>query len=125
MRILPLLLFDADCGFCTRCAAMARRHLHGLDVVSIQSSDLDALGVDPDRAVAEMPLVRTGGAVVYGHLAWAEALRHGRWPLPWLGAALESRVLQPPAAAAYSWVARNRTRLPGGTASCALPDPPR
>lgn len=123
MPTLPLLLFDADCGFCTRCAEVVRRRLPAVEVVSIQSSDLDALGVDRARALAEMPLLRTDGAVVYGHLAWAEALRHGRWPLPWLGAALESRALRPLAAAAYFWIARNRARLPGGGASCALSDP--
>ncbi len=120
MPARPLLLFDADCGFCTRSAEIARR-LPGLAVASIQSSDLAALGVDPLRALTEMPLVRADGAVVYGHTAWAEALRCGGRPLPWLGSMLGSRLLQRPAAAVYGWVARNRHRLPGGTSRCALP----
>ncbi|GAB3488067.1 hypothetical protein GCM10027440_34280 [Nocardiopsis coralliicola] len=41
-----------------------------------------------------------------------------------LGALLRTRPLRPAGAAAYRWVARNRHRMPGGTAACAVTAPP-
>lgn len=120
----PLALYDADCGFCTRCAGILARRVPTIALASIQGSDLAALGVDAGRALVEMPLVRPDGSVAYGHEAWAEILRAAGGPLAWLGRALGSRALRRPAAALYGWVARNRRRLPGGSASCALPTQP-
>ncbi|HHU38287.1 MAG TPA: DUF393 domain-containing protein [Propionibacterium sp.] len=112
------LLYDADCGFCSRSASwLARRGVPG--VRSLQSADLAALGVDADRAVREIPAVLDSGHVVYGARAIGEALRFGpawlrvagwliRGPLAW------------PAALVYRVVARYRHHLPGGTGACRL-----
>ena len=112
------LLYDADCGFCTRSASwLARRGVPG--VRPMQSVDLDALGVDAVRATREIPAVLASGEVVYGARAIGEALRQGPW---WLRAAgwLIRRPLAWPAALAYRLVARYRHRLPGGTGECRL-----
>ncbi len=53
-----LLLYDAECGFCTRAAHWVRRQLPvDVDVLALQSVDLAALGVDPGRAEREIPFV--------------------------------------------------------------------
>ncbi len=113
------LLYDADCGFCTRSASwLSWVGVPG--VRSLQSVDLPALGVDAARAAREIPAVLASGQVVYGARAIGEALRFGpvwlrgagwlvRGPLAWL------------AALVYRVVARYRHRLPGGTGECRLP----
>ena len=120
-RDRPLALYDADCGFCTRWIGVVARRIPGVRVAALQASDLAALGVDADRAAQEMPLVRADGSVGYGHAAWADILRAAPPPVSLLGALLGSRALRRPAAWLYSLVARTRGRLPGGSATCALP----
>jgi predicted DCC family thiol-disulfide oxidoreductase YuxK len=114
------MLNDADCGFCMRTARLLPRLGVDVDSSTVQAADLEALGVDPDRAVVEMPYVRPDGRVDYGHLAFASILRTG--PLPWrlVGRLIGSRLVDPVARRAYAWVAANRHRLPGGTAACEL-----
>lgn len=116
------MLADADCGFCMRTARQVPRLGVRVDIGTIQQADLVALGVDPVRALTEMPYVHPDGEVVYGHRAWAAVLRTG--PLPWrvVGRLMTSRVLDPLATRAYHWVASNRARLPGGTPACSLED---
>lgn len=119
-----LMLYDADCGFCMRAAALVPRLRADVARASIQETDLAAVGVDPERAAQEMPFVRPDGEVVYGHQAWAMVLRATPWPLRLLGAALGSRAVAPAAARVYAWVARHRSRLPGGTPACELDESP-
>lgn len=117
----PLMLHDADCGFCTRLAA--RVPLLGVDVddVALADADLAALGIDAERAQLEMPFVAADGTVAYGHRAWAGILATGPLPARALGRLLVAPGLEWCAARGYRWVSENRHRLPGGTASCALP----
>lgn len=114
-----LLLYDADCGFCSRVAGWVPRLRLDVEVRSLQETGLAELGVDPDRARVEMPFV-DDGVVSYGHRAWAAALVRGSLPVRLLGRALGSRWLSRPGGATYRWVARHRHRLPGGTPQCAL-----
>ena len=117
----PLVLHDADCGFCTRAAGWIPRIGSKVDVSSLQAEDLVSLGVDAERSVREMPVVLPDGSVVWGHLAWAEILKAGPLPVRLAGLVLGSRLLSRPAAAVYGWVAGNRHKMPGGSAECALP----
>jgi predicted DCC family thiol-disulfide oxidoreductase YuxK len=119
-----LLLYDADCGFCTRTARLVPRLGVTADIAAIQETDLAAYAVDAERAVTEMPFVDASGRVTYGHQAWAAALRTGPLPVRLLGRALGARIVAPLAARAYAWIAANRQRLPGGTPACALDDRP-
>lgn len=118
----PLMLYDADCGFCARTARLVPLLRLEVEIASIQETDLAAHGVDADRAVREMPFVGADGRVSYGHRAWADVLRCGSAPLRLLGVLLGSRVLSPVAGRVYTWVAEHRSSLPGGTPSCALDD---
>lgn len=121
LPLLPVMLHDADCGFCSRCARLVPRLGCRIPVSSLQSEDLLALGVDPERAIVEMPVVLSTGRVAWGHQAWAEILLTGPLPLRVIGRVLGARVMRRPAAAVYRWVAENRHRMPGGSAACALP----
>ncbi|SDE38642.1 Predicted thiol-disulfide oxidoreductase YuxK, DCC family [Auraticoccus monumenti] len=114
------MLNDADCGFCTRTAALVPRLGVDIDRSTVQSADLAALGVDEDRAMVEMPYVHPDGRVEYGHRAFAAILRTG--PLPWrlVGRLMTTRPVDALARRAYHWVAANRSRLPGGTVACSI-----
>jgi predicted DCC family thiol-disulfide oxidoreductase YuxK len=118
----PTLVFDGDCGFCTRSADFARRLLpDACRVASWQTTDLDSIGVTSARAQREVLWISDSGAVVGGARAVAAALRAagGLWAL--LGLLLLVPPLSWLAQAVYRVVAANRMRLPGGTATCALP----
>ncbi len=111
----PALVFDGDCGFCTRSAAVARRLLPaGCAVVPWQGADLAAVGTTAARAQREVLWVPRTGEVVGGARAVAAALRAAG-----SGWAVLGRLLQVPpvgllADVVYRVVAANRMRLPGG-----------
>ena len=51
----PALVFDGDCGFCTRSAAVARRVLPAdCAVVPWQGADLASVGTTAERAQQEV-----------------------------------------------------------------------
>lgn len=114
------LLYDADCGFCTRSARFLARLGLAAEIRPLQSVDLPAAGVSPERAQAEIPFVADDASVAYGHAAIAGALQTGAWPWRVAGRVLDSAALQRPAAAAYHWVAAHRHQLPGSTAACKI-----
>lgn len=115
------MLYDADCGFCTR--SSAKVHLLGVDVTraSIQETDLAPLGIAESRALMEMPYVHRDGRVEYGHRAWSAILKTGPLPVRGLGRLMRTRAVDPVAARVYRWVSAHRDRLPGGTSQC-LPE---
>ena len=117
---MATLLYDADCGFCTRSARLAARLPLRTEVRPLQSTDLVEAHVSPERAQAEIPFVAADGAVAYGHAAVAGALRTGPLPFRLIGRALVSRPVDPVAKATYRWIAGHRHQLPGGTAACAV-----
>ncbi|MGO1583113.1 MAG: thiol-disulfide oxidoreductase DCC family protein [Actinomycetaceae bacterium] len=115
------LLYDGDCGICTSLAMWLGRRDMGCGITPITPERLARLGVDADRATREIPFALPSGEVRYGARAIAAALRTGPAWLRAAGAVLDVRPLRPVAAWAYGVVARNRGRLPGRTAACALP----
>jgi predicted DCC family thiol-disulfide oxidoreductase YuxK len=120
--VTGLLLYDADCGFCTRVAALAPKMHLATDVRPQQSVDLAAVGVSPERAPLEVPFVAADGSVVYGHEAIAGALRTGPLPARWLGALMIWQPVSHLAREIYRLVARYRHRLPGSTSACRIPE---
>lgn len=116
----PILLYDADCGFCSLVASKLWLLQLDTDVVAMQRTDLVSLGVDDERARRDMPFVASDGRVEYGHRAWAAALCTGNRALRAAGAVLRSPVISPVARGLYAWVSTHRHLLPGGTAACTL-----
>lgn len=115
------LLYDADCGFCTRAARLGAHVLRDVAVRPLQEADLAAAGVDPGRAQGEIPYVGPDGRVSYGSDAIGRALLDGGPRTALLGRVLLAPFLRPIAARLYRFVARHRHRLPGGSATCELP----
>ncbi|GAA4467765.1 hypothetical protein GCM10023170_080640 [Phytohabitans houttuyneae] len=119
----PTFVYDGDCAFCTSCAKFAQRRVPSpARIVPWQFSDLDALGLTAAQCEEAVQWVdpRTG-VTAAGPDAIALLLGSSR---PWwrfAGAALRVRPVRALAWPAYRWVARNRHRMPGGTAACAVP----
>ena len=143
----PTFLYDGDCAFCSSCARFIERRIPTrARIVPWQFADLAGLGVTREQAEAAVlwidgpsqvpaaPLPRggqvspepaSGGRVAAGPAAIAALLRDAGsyWRLA--GALLGLRPVLAAAWPVYHWVARNRHRMPGGTAACSLPQAER
>ena len=117
----PLLIYDGDCGFCTRSVRVATRLPVRMRVRPWQEVDLAALGISAERARREVLWVAAHGQVSGGAAAVADLLRSCRAPWPLLGRLLSAPLVRGLAERAYRWVADNRYRLPGATPACQLP----
>ena len=116
----PLLVFDGDCGFCTRSARWMQRKLpDGVRVEPWQALDLDELGLTVDNVTgAACWLSSDRLQPARGHEAIGRALvaAGGFW-----GAMGELIVRRPGswlARPVYAVIARNRHRMPGGAPAC-------
>lgn len=118
----PLFLYDGDCAFCTSCARFIQKRIptHA-EVVPWQWVDIASLDVTQAEVDEAVIWVASSGAKAAGPVAIARLLvdAGSYWKL--LGVLLDV----PPASwlawPIYRLVARNRHRMPGGTAACSLP----
>jgi predicted DCC family thiol-disulfide oxidoreductase YuxK len=118
----PALVFDGDCAFCSRCAAVARRILPAdCQVVPWQRVDLASAATTAERAQSEVLWIGRDGEVSGGARAVARALRTGGGLWGVLGVLLSIPPVSWLAPPIYRLVAANRYRLPGGTAACRVP----
>lgn len=117
-------VYDGDCAFCTACARFIERRIPTpARVVPWQFAGLASLGLTAAQCEQAVQWVGADGSVAAGPDAIAELLQSA--PQPWRagGTLLRLRAVRWLAWPAYRWVARNRHRMPGGTAACALPQP--
>ena len=128
-RVVATFVYDGDCAFCTSCARFALRWVPTPAViVPWQTADLARLGLTATGCQAAVQWVAPGrqrrpAAPLAGPDAIAALLRTSRAGWRAVGRLLQLRPVRALAWPAYRWVARNRHRLPGGTAACALPGP--
>lgn len=122
----PVFLYDGDCAFCTTCAQFVERRIPTAAAVTPwQFADLDSLGVAQDDVEAAVVWVAAGRRPVAGPVAIARLLVDAGsfWrPLGWL---LDLPPVRWVAWPVYRLIARNRHRMPGGTAACSLPQAER
>jgi predicted DCC family thiol-disulfide oxidoreductase YuxK len=117
----PVLIFDADCGFCTRSVKVLKKLPTGADVVGYQFADLASHGITEERAAHEVLWVSRTGRVDGGAQAIAHLLIAAGGFYAVAGWLLRTPPLRWLAHGAYRTIANNRQRMPGGTAACALP----
>lgn len=117
----PVLVYDGDCGFCTKSVRLAERMPTRCEIVAWQHADLAALGTTQERAEQEVLWVATDGRVYGGADAVAMLLRDCGGLYALLGTGLRLPVVRSVARRLYQVIADNRHRLPGGTPACALP----
>ncbi|WP_017620240.1 thiol-disulfide oxidoreductase DCC family protein, partial [Nocardiopsis gilva] len=79
----PMLIYDGNCGFCTRSVRLTERLPVHVTLTPWQETDLAGLGVGEERAEREVLWVASSGRVAGGADAFAELLTHSRgaWPL--------------------------------------------
>ncbi|MEU2612512.1 DUF393 domain-containing protein [Micromonospora sp. NPDC007271] len=119
-------VYDGDCAFCTRCAEFIERRIPTrARVLPWQFTDLDALGLTEAECDEAVQWVGADGVRAAGPDAIARLLGASNplWRIA--GAGLRLAPVRAAAWPAYRWVARNRHRLPGGTAACAVPSASR
>lgn len=118
----PTLVYDADCGFCTRSAQFAKRWVDRRDRFDVrpwQELDLSAVGLSPEDCDEAAQFVTADGSIRSGHRAIASAATHGAPAWRPVGYLLMAPGVSRVAARAYHWVAEHRYQLPGGAAACA------
>lgn len=123
-RERPVLVYDGDCAFCTRCVRVLERIGPDAEIVAWQFTDLAELGITAQQATDAVQWVQIDGTVRSGHEAIAAMLTNaGRiWTI--IGHMILLPGISWMAAKVYRLVARNRYRLPGGTSACApSPEP--
>lgn len=126
---MATFLYDGDCAFCSSCARFIQRWIPTpARVVPWQFEDLAALGLAAADCADAVQWVEPGGRALAGPAGIAALLRSSRrWPWRAAGSVLSVRPVLALAWPVYRWVARNRHRMPGGTAACAIrpaPTPP-
>jgi predicted DCC family thiol-disulfide oxidoreductase YuxK len=127
--VTPTFVYDGDCAFCTACARFLERRVPTpARVTPWQFADLAALGLTAEqceRAVQWVDGAALGSAPAAGAKAGPEAiarlLRSSRSYWRVVGRVLDLPPVRALAWPVYRWVARNRHRMPGGTAACELP----
>jgi predicted DCC family thiol-disulfide oxidoreductase YuxK len=117
----PILIFDGDCGFCTRSVNVFKRLPIDAEVTAYQFADLELYGTTEERASHEVLWVDRSGRVHGGAQAIARLLVSAGGFYAVGGTLLRMAPLRWAAAGAYRLIANNRQRMPGGTAACALP----
>jgi predicted DCC family thiol-disulfide oxidoreductase YuxK len=119
-------VFDGDCAFCSTCARFIERRVPtSATVLPWQRADLARLGLTADQCEEAVQWVAPDGAVSSGVPAIGRLLVDAGsfWrPLGWLLLVPPLSWVGPPV---YRLIARNRDRMPGGTAACALPQAER
>jgi predicted DCC family thiol-disulfide oxidoreductase YuxK len=121
-RERPLLLYDGDCAFCTKCARVLERIGPDAEIAPWQLTDLAELGIAEEQAADAVQWVETDGTVRSGHEAIAAVLNTAGRAWRVIGRMLLLPGISWMAAKVYRLVARNRYRLPGGTPACAVAD---
>jgi predicted DCC family thiol-disulfide oxidoreductase YuxK len=119
----PVLLFDGDCGFCTRSAGWLSRLGIGAEVIAWQLADIEQYGISAEQAMTAVQWVGVDGTVRHGHEAIAAASSQGGFALRVLGKLMVLPGINAVSALTYRLVARYRYRLPGGTHACAAHPP--
>ncbi|GAA3637978.1 hypothetical protein GCM10022223_66120 [Kineosporia mesophila] len=118
----PVVVFDGDCGICTKLAGVITSYLRPPAAVEPwQRLDLAAYGLDAQICTEALQYVDADGRVYAAELAVAQLLKASR---PWFrpaGYVIALPGVRSVAGVVYRWVARNRQSLPGGTPACAMP----
>ena len=120
------LVYDADCGFCSRSVRwLAARRPDRVTLSPWQSlPDLAALGLTSEQVTQQAYWQDAAGRWRAGSAAIAAAMvARGGWAAP-AGRAIARPPLSPLAEEVYRWVAEHRDALPGSTDACRAPRPP-
>ncbi|MBK1787255.1 thiol-disulfide oxidoreductase DCC family protein [Prauserella cavernicola] len=115
------LLFDGDCGFCTKSISwLDARSMLGYQAMPWQSVPDDELPASVERLTTEVVLELPDGRVLGGADALAASVRASRSRLRLLGVVVAAPGLRQLARVVYRVIARNRYRMPGSSDACRI-----
>ena len=119
------LIYDADCGFCTRSARwLAGPQADRVRIIPWQAvADLAKLGLREDDVTNQAYWQEDSGTLKPGSEAIAAAMVARGGPAAGVGRLIASPSVAPVAASVYRWVAAHRHQMPGSTDACRLPAP--
>ena len=108
------MIFDGDCGFCSRSARFAVERVRvTCSVVSYQRADRAALGLTAAECAEALRFVAPDGTRFQGAAAVSQALRTGTAPWRGLGAVIDAPGVRVLAEHVYRFVARHRGTVSG------------
>ena len=124
--MIPILIHDGDCAFCTRSARWIAARWRPGTARSVASQSLDdatlaRLGLTRADVTEAAWWVAADGSTHRGDRAIASALCAAPGWTNRLGRALSLPGIRALAPTGYALVAANRHRLPGATEACAVP----
>lgn len=121
MKELPILIYDGDCAFCSSSIRALRRLVpRGPKTVPYQWSDLNALGLTEKECEDAVQFVDLDSAKSSGATAFANYFIRTNFPIRYLGYFMKLPVISFVSRIVYSWIAKNRYKLPGGTPACKM-----
>ena len=119
------LIYDMDCGFCTRSAKWIQGHWGPSDPPrlaggqQLDDATLAAWGVTRERLAEEAVWVQ-GGTVLGGADAIAASMRAASGWVHLVGVLISLPGMAQLGRVVYPFVARHRHQMPGGTDACKL-----
>jgi predicted DCC family thiol-disulfide oxidoreductase YuxK len=119
--IATTLIFDGDCGFCTRCVLWGTANLSAFpNPVAFQALNPGDFGLSQAEVRKAVWLI-SGSTVLSGARAVAWILK-GQKAIGWrlLGGFIDWRPIRPFSQLGYRLVAINRHRLPGASTECKM-----
>ena len=118
-RELAVLIYDGDCAFCNRSLQFGLKNLAWFpSYKAFQGLPKEAFGLNRIDFESSIWLIGPDEKFA-GHRAAAWILLQQKNPFHrLLGALIE--LAGPVSKLVYAWVAKNRHRLPGGTAACEV-----
>ena len=119
---MDTLIYDGDCAFCLRCVQWMQKHFTRVpQIVAWQQADLAALGVTAEQCQIAVQWVSADSTrILSAHKAVARVCKDAGGLITVAGWLMSMPVVSPIAGVVYRWVARNRQKMPGGTAACAI-----
>lgn len=115
------LVYDGDCGFCTKSAKWILARSSSLEIVRWQTiGDLPSLGLTVQDVQSRAYFVKENTVVAAGPFAIAESLRLCAKPWSYLGAFIKLPIVRYVSQLVYRSIARNRHKMPGSTDSCEI-----
>jgi len=116
------LIYDGDCAFCLRCVQWMQKHFKRVPrIVAWQQADLAQMGLTTEQCQTAVQWVsEDSNQILSAHKAVARVCKDAGGLITLAGYAMSLPVVSSIAGVVYRWVARNRQKMPGGTAACAI-----
>lgn len=119
-----LIIYDGDCGFCTTSVRKLRGMLgkKAPSAATFQSLQLDLFGLSIAEVQIELKYVDTNGQIWGGASAFRRVFydAKGIWRL--ISTFMSLPLVKQSSVVIYRKIAKNRAKMPGATATCALPE---